>query len=100
MNYTMTTPCAACPFLNKHRHAFPARRLEEFASGAFHCHKTGTIEEDDEGSENFVATADSQYCAGALIYLEKRERPNQIMRIAERLGLYDHSKLNMKAPVR
>lgn len=99
MKYTMTTPCDNCPFrrdtpLGK---STTARRLAEFASAAFHCHKTGT--KDEEGS-NFIPTEDSQHCAGALIYLEKRNRPSQMMRIAERLGMYDRSKLNMKAPVK
>lgn len=40
------------------------------------------------------------HCAGALIFLEKRYRPNQLMRISERLGMYDRTKLDMKAKVR
>jgi hypothetical protein len=35
-----------------------------------------------------------------LIYLEKRQQPHQMMRIAERLGLYDYRQLDMQAPVR
>ena len=30
---------------------------------------------------------------------EKEGQPDQMMRISERLGLYDHSKLDMDAPV-
>lgn len=78
-------------------HGFSVARLEEFASGAFHCHKTGTT---DEETDNLIATPASKHCAGALIYLEKRHRSNQMMRIAERLGLYDRTKLNMSADVR
>jgi hypothetical protein len=100
MHYTMTTPCDACPFLKKYKHAFTMGRLEEMASAEFHCHKIGTTADDGKGSEDFVPTADSHYCAGALIFLEKRDEPNQMMRIAERLGLYDRRKLNMRAPVR
>jgi len=40
-----------------------------------------------------------QHCAGAMIILEKLDRPNQWMRIGERLGMYDRRKLDMKAPV-
>jgi hypothetical protein len=100
MKYTMTTPCDDCPFLKKTAHGFTIRRLEEFASGSFHCHKTGDEVEDDNGGTEFVANDESQVCAGALIFLEKRKTSSQMMRIAERLGLYDHTKLNMKAPVR
>ncbi len=101
MNYTMTTPCDSCPFLKKFKHAFTLRRLKEFCRGEFHCHKTGAVDEDDEDSSgDYVPTPDSQHCAGALIFLEKRNAPHQLMRICERLGKYDHTKLNMKAKVR
>lgn len=97
MNYTLTSPCDQCPFTKKMAHGFSLRRLEEFASGAFHCHQTGAH---DEESGEYRATKDSLHCAGALIYLEKRGRSHQMMRIAERLGMYDASKLNMNADVR
>lgn len=103
MNYTMTKPCDACPFLNtaNNRRTFKMRRLMEFASGAFPCHKTAKIIEDEQGeSEGFTAKANSQHCAGALIFCEKRNMPSQMMRIAERLGMYDRRKLDMKANVR
>lgn len=97
MKYTMTTPCDQCPFLDtpQMRGGFTMRRLREFASGQFPCHKTA-----DATDEGYVANADSVHCAGALIFLEKREVPNQMMRICERLGMYDMTKLNMDAPVR
>ena len=96
MKYTMTSPCDQCPFLKSMKHGFPIERLNEFAAGSFHCHQTGT--QDDDG--NYVVTKDSVHCAGALIFLEKRDAPNQMMRICERLGMYDRTKLNMTAPVR
>lgn len=100
MKYTMTTPCDACPFLKKNAKHYGKRRIQEFADQAFHCHKTGICDEsDEEAGGEFLPTEDSLACAGHLIYNEKRETPNQMMRIAERLGFYDHTKLNMKAPV-
>jgi len=96
MKYTMTTPCDACPFLAKNR-GYTMKKLRGYASGEFHCHKTGTTDEDDR---RFVPTKDSLHCAGALIFLEKREAPHQMMRICERLGMYDPTKLNMNAEVR
>jgi hypothetical protein len=78
-------------------HGFTLRRLEEFASGEFHCHRTGR--QDDEDGD-FVPTEDSLHCAGALIFLEKRQRSHQMMRICERLGFYDRTKLHMEADVR
>ena len=99
MNYDMTTPCDACPFLKtpNMKRGFSLRRLKEFASGEFPCHKTAS---NDEETGDFIATKDSQHCAGALIYLEKRGIPHQMMRICSRIGLYDPSKLNMEANVR
>lgn len=95
MKYTMTEPCDACPFLKGSR--FKVARLKEFASGEFPCHKACDLNEDDE----YVARNDkTPHCAGALIFNEKRGTPNQMMRICERLGMYDRTKLNMKASVR
>lgn len=99
MKYTMTTPCDQCPFLESMAHGFSMRRLNQFASGEFPCHKTAKLNEDDLDG-GYEATTDSVHCAGALIFNEKRERPHQMMRICERLGLYDMAKLNMDAPVR
>jgi hypothetical protein len=99
MNYNgRPEPCAECPFLNtpKMRSAFTLARLRQFAdNGEFPCHKTAS-----ESEEGFVANEKSVACAGMLIFNEKRERPNQMMRVSERLGFYDRSKLNMKANVR
>lgn len=97
MKYTMTSPCDACPFLDtpNMRRGFSMKRLREFASNQFPCHKTA-----DETDEGFTANENSVHCAGALIFNEKRETPHQMMRIDERLGFYDMTKLDMKANVR
>lgn len=95
MKYTMTTPCDECPFLKSMSHGFTLRRLSQFASGEFPCHKSAKVDEDGEdASGDFVATEDSVHCAGALIFNEKREQLHQMQRICERLGMYDHTKLN------
>lgn len=101
MNYTMTTPCAQCPFLDTlpMRVAFSKKRLSQFASNQFPCHKTAEEADTDEGTV-YQAKSDSVHCAGALIHNERRNNPHQMMRIAERLGMYDRSKLNMEANVR
>ena len=62
---------------------------------SFPCHET--TDENDEGT--VIETKKSQHCAGAMILLEKLERPNQMMRISERLGFYDRHKLDMNSPV-
>lgn len=95
MKYTLHEPCDECPFLKKSN--FTLRRLKQFASGQFPCHKLCDTNENDE----FVPkNKNTPHCAGALIFLEKRGQSNQMMRIAERLGLYDRTKLNMKAEVK
>lgn len=96
MKYTMTEPCDACPFL-KSMKGFTLNRLKQHASGQFACHKTCDV---DEETGTFEPNENSVHCAGALIFLEKRDAPNQMMRICKRLGMYDRTKLNMKAKVR
>ena len=92
MNYNMTEPCDACPFLKGS--GFTWRSLNEHASGEFACHKTCDL---DEGV--YQPKYKSLHCAGALIFLEKQGKPHQMMRICERIGMYDHRNLNMDAPV-
>ena len=100
MDYTLTTPCAECPFLKKNAASYGKRRLTEFARGEFPCHKTAKmVVDEDDGESKYVPTDDSLHCAGALIYHEKRSTTTQMMRICERLGMYDHTKLNMEADV-
>ena len=102
MHYNMTTPCDACPFLKKFTRGFTMARLMAHASGEFPCHKASVLEEDAEDGDSYVEKPDGStpHCAGALIFLERRNAPHQMMRIAERLGLYDRTKLNMQAGVR
>lgn len=100
MKYTMTEPCDECPFLNKFKKGFTTAKLKGFASGNFPCHKTAEIKESDSGVSEFQAGNKSVHCAGALIFNEKRNTPHHMMRIAERLGMYDYTKLNMEADVR
>lgn len=95
MKYNMTEPCDACPFLKGS--GFQFRSLVTHASGEFACHKACDVNEE---SGNFEARSEkTPHCAGALIFLEKQNRPHQMMRICERLGMYDRTKLNMDANV-
>ncbi len=98
-------PCAHCPFRNDIRPYLTVGRVVEITSsllqdGSFPCHETTVDVEDEEtGEGRRIATADSLQCAGAMIILEKIEQPNQIMRIMERIGAYDRTKMDMDAPV-
>lgn len=93
MNYTMRTPCNQCPYLIGSGFTFAS--LTRHASGEFACHKTCELSDEDM----YEPKQRSLHCAGALIFLEKQSAPHQMMRIAERLGFYDHTKLDMAAPV-
>lgn len=95
MNYNLTKPCDQCPFLIGS--GFTYRSLEEHASGEFPCHKASVL--DDDGNYRERPKDKTPHCAGALIFLEKQNRPHQMMRICGRLGMYDASKLDMNAPV-
>jgi hypothetical protein len=104
MKYGMVRPCAHCPF----RHDIPgylrgsrAREIAEslLNGGNFPCHETTVVVLDDEGNEELRAASNSEHCAGALIMLERMGQPNQMMRICERLGMYDMRKLDMASPV-
>lgn len=94
MKYDLASPCKECPFRNDIRPYISTERvIEIIEAGPFSCHKTTTcrgVSNDDP---------DAQHCAGALILLEKMEKPHQLMRIAERFGVYDRHKLNMDSPV-
>ena len=101
MKYDLTRPCKECPFRTDIRAYLTPARVREICDSliarqqTFSCHKTNNFGEDGDG----VETHNSQHCAGALIFLEKLNRPNQMMRIAERMRMYDRTKLHMDAPV-
>lgn len=99
MNYDRKTPCDNCPFRSDKSFELRPGRVREIerslVRGEFPCHKTTTY----DGDGDLHATDKSQHCAGALILLEKLNQPSQMMRISERVGMYDRRKLDMKAPV-
>lgn len=104
MNYTKTSPCDNCPFRSDKPFHLVRGRVREIqrglVNGDFPCHKT-TVEggEDEDDCSTLKSTDKSLHCAGALILLEKLEQPSQMMRICERIGMYDRTKLKMDAPV-
>ncbi len=98
MKYTKTTPCEKCPFRSDITPFISPERAEEIAldDGVFPCHETVDYSGDDDEAR---ITDKSVHCAGKLIMREKMEDATQMMRVGERLGLYDRTKLNMQAPV-
>ncbi len=102
MKYTRKSPCSNCPFRSDRPfHLRPGRVREiehSLDRGEFPCHKTVDYDQ-DEDTTTTTGNEQEVHCAGALILLEKLERPSQMMRICERIGLYDRRKLDMNAPV-
>ena len=99
MKYDMTKPCDACPFRSDKHFPLHYDRVVEITDGlmyentTFSCHKTTTSIGETNLSKN------AQHCGGALIFMEKNDNAHQMMRIAERLGYYDRTKLEMDSPV-
>lgn len=96
MKYDMTSPCVNCPFRRDGFIPLRQERVEEIAEGMlstqgheFACHKTCGHDEDGDTT----VEGDSQHCGGALIFAEKNGNATQMMRICERIGLYNASKL-------
>lgn len=91
--------CTDCPFrADRDFHGLRAERVADIAQSlrdgaTFHCHSTldySLSEELDESGEPCSPVVEkSQFCAGALATMEQGGEPNQIVRIAERLGIYD-----------
>lgn len=101
--YRLVRPCAKCPFRTDVEPYIRSSRAREIAENLlrgsdFICHETSVEVPDSEDGEHDRGP-DSQFCAGALITLEKQGFANQMMRIAERIGIYDASALDMDAPV-
>ena len=97
MKFNLTRPCANCPFLAKPQHQgwLGEERAQDIiegivdGQGTFICHKT---------DQRMQRNQEEQHCAGALIMLERMDRPNQMMRIAGRINQYDPSRLHMDTP--
>jgi len=109
MQYNLKSPCSDCPFRNDKDPFITGGRAQEILDGIttgdgyFYCHKYVEYDQEDESEDgddtNYLGHAGDQMCAGSMIMLEHMEQPNQMMRIAERLRMYDHTKMDMVAPV-
>jgi hypothetical protein len=101
MNFDLRAPCGNCPFRTDITFYLDTSRVVEICDAitrkqqTFSCHKT--TKHDDESRS--IPHKGEQHCAGALVLLEKANQPNQMMRIAERIGYYDRRKLRMGSPV-
>jgi len=90
--FDLKKPCNNCPFRREGGVRLTIDRAYEVAEteGTFTCHKTTVDTEDGDR----VDGPNAQMCAGFMLYREKTTGPNQMMRIAGRLGMYDPSNLD------
>jgi hypothetical protein len=87
--FKLKRPCVTCPFRKGQGEFFqlpPGRLTEIFEAGAFPCHKLVDYSEDEETGEEVHGMDRAQQCAGLMALLWREGRPNQIMRVAMRLG--------------
>lgn len=109
MFFNLRKPCPHCPFRSDGSGYLHPERAREIAKGLksgdwFACHHTTEMVEDETGEEDLGCVSTSEHCAGAMILLEKIDRPSTAMQLSERLryppeGFYDRSKLDMDSPV-
>lgn len=101
MDFTMRRPCPHCPFRSDREPYLPWERakgiLESLRHKTFACHETTNQQPRDQRGRFTVAT--EQHCAGALILMELEGWRGDMQQIAQRLGLYDPSHLDLTAPV-
>jgi len=101
VKFDLRSPCVTCPFRTDVVPFLHPDRAAEILHAITHdkdfiCHKT--VHHDSESGDH-IPHPGEQHCAGALIFLERLGRPNQMMRIAERLRFYDRKQLRMDSPV-
>lgn len=106
--FAIKRPCGNCPFRNDvPRYLSPGRYAQighdlTRLGHSFTCHKTIDYDrrEEEGGDGGGHVTGDRErQCAGAMIWLNSQKRPNQMMQVMERLGIFDPSRLDMAAPV-
>jgi hypothetical protein len=101
MDYDLKKPCDNCPFRRGTSMRLTNTRVREVVGGMiknggeFPCHKTIEILEDDCGEDAGYRAKNgkSKHCAGALIFAEKNKASTQMMRICERIGMYNSTAL-------
>lgn len=105
MRFSLIRPCLHCPFRYDHRGYLRPDRAQEIADAlllhdqTFACHETTVSTEVEDGEEDMLVVQETEHCAGAMVFLLKQDRANQLMRIVERLGLWDAGKMDMNSPV-
>jgi hypothetical protein len=97
--FALSRPCGNCPFLKEGAIDLAPGRLESIVEeivnddlSTFHCHKTVY-----RPSTARRPKAERSMCAGAMIYLEKVNRPTVGMRLGHLCGAYDAEAMQANA---
>jgi len=95
----LSAPCSNCPFLKMGGVRVRTARMNLILRGStFSCHKTvdydareenGDDDSDDEDNRLSAPGKDEAVCGGFLIFNDKQQTDTQMMRIAQRLGMYN-----------
>lgn len=93
--FDLKHPCKTCPFRkgNGKRFQLCEERIDEIVNAdAFQCHNTVDYDAVDDDGYPINGQGDNpQQCAGLMAILHREGRPNQIMRVAERISDFDPS---------
>lgn len=94
----MVRPCKKCPFRNDVEPYIRPDRAVEIAmslaqGGEFYCHETTVVDEDDENGAAMTSGPNTLVCAGSVLTMINGEEENKMLRIAERIGSFDRSRL-------
>ena len=93
--FKLKKPCKRCPFRKGQGELFNLgtdRCLEIFNSDAFQCHET--VDYGHFEDERLRQGKNPQQCAGVMSLLHRANLPNQIMRVAERLGAANFAEID------
>jgi len=105
VRFDLKRPCVNCPFRRDVPGFLSTGRAEEITDAilrqdqTFTCHKTlsGERTEDEHGMEgDYHAGPKDQFCAGALIFLEKNGFPSYPPRLAMALKLWSPDQMRSK----
>lgn len=100
--FDLKRPCVSCPFRKGMGSKFQLRRLKEIREAtAFQCHSTVDYSASDDDDDDDVVSkkGGAQQCAGLMALLHRENQPNQMMRIAERIGILDCAALDPEKEV-
>ncbi len=95
MKHCAPNPCSNCPFRDgPHPPYLRHQRAADIAESlrmdeTFYCHKTTAVAGDDDDS--CPIPPDAVPCAGAVAVMLNGEEPNQMLRIAGRMGMVPES---------